>query len=203
MIIAKFLRWLMPYKYLDEPSPKNIKKSKLTAKERLESGLLGVEVITINSTMSAKEARDRLLTSSYDRAYYAHSINNHQLAVKFKSNSAKRYQYRSDKHRKMLNPIIYPDVKVFDKTHIIPIGYHGSESDSRLLVGFSSQINRKDLRIFESKVAKINKQKEVLWFVNIEKQEDCSAEWRSIVWDAEGTVLLEGCWHDKSKFSWN
>lgn len=205
MFIEKILRWLTPYKYLDDPiesAPEGKKRNKLSAKEHLERGLLGVEVITINGEMGSEEAKERLLTAEADRAYYVHTGKRHQLAVKFLPRSSKRYQYRSNKHRRELKPVIYPNVKVFDRTHIVPIGYHGSESDNRLLVGFDSTINRKHLNNFEAQVAKINNRKTILWFVDIEKKPDESAVWKAYVWDESGNLLKSGKWHDKSKFLW-
>lgn len=193
---------MTPYKYVDAPLEDVRQNKKISAKEHLERGFLGVSVITVSSSMEEEEAKERLLLSESDRAYYVHTSQRHQLAVRFEPKSSKRYQYRSDKHRKQLSPIIYPDVKVFDRTHIIPIGYHGSESDNRLLVGWDSGINRKELNQFESKIGKINNRATILWFVDIKKADDGSAIWHSYVWDETGKLLKKGVWHDKKKFFW-
>lgn len=90
----------------------------------------------------------------------------------------------------------------FDRTHVIPIGYHGSENDNRLLVGFNSKLNRKDLRDFEIKVSKLNDEMTILWFVSIDRQPDDSAIWYATIWDEKGNILMEDQFHDKDKFVW-
>src|SRR5699024_12125259 len=58
--------------------------------------------------------------------------------------------------RGLLKPLIYPrdQGKPFDRTHLLPIGYHGSENDERLLVGWDSDANRGPFRSEERRVGK-------------------------------------------------
>lgn len=56
--------------------------------------------------------------------------------------------------------MLYPEGKeAFDRTHIVPIGFHGTESDNRLLVGWNSNQNRVQINKFEKKVRKFNDRK--------------------------------------------
>ncbi|MFG0934784.1 hypothetical protein ACF91D_29435, partial [Staphylococcus sp. 231237_7MaSpsaltlick] len=86
--------------------------------------------------------------------------------------------------------------------HMVPIGYHGSEDDARLLVGFSKKINKGELKKFENYIANINNKEEILWFINIEKQNDNTAKWHATVWDKNNNIISEESFHDKSQFVW-
>src|SRR5699024_9973651 len=54
------------------------------------------------------------------------------------------FRERDDAARKTLKPSVFPldHIGPFYRTHLIPIGYHGSESDHRLLIGWSPEANR-------------------------------------------------------------
>jgi len=165
---------------------------------------LGVKVMDVNEPFDDDEAFDTISKSASNLAYFYHDENYHQIAVKFKKGSRKKhYQERDDIARKQLKPLLYPKSnQPFDRTHIIPIAYHGSENDNRLLVGFNSKLNRQDLRDFEIKVSHFNDKQTILWFVSIDKQPDTSAIWYAIVWDEKGKILIEDEFHDKDPFTW-
>ncbi|NMK53969.1 hypothetical protein [Staphylococcus capitis] len=165
---------------------------------------LGLHMVDIESPLSNKLAFDLMKEAESQSAFYWHDETSHQVAVKFEKGSLKKeYGIRDDVERKKLKPLIHPLQKEnVDRTHVIPIGYHGSESDKRLLVGFSSKLNRKDMKNFEDKVAEKNKSKTVLWFVDIRKQADTSVKWFATVWSENGDTLFEKVFHDKRKFEW-
>lgn len=165
---------------------------------------LGLEMVDMNSPLSTKEAYKLIKDTKARITYYYHDSDYHQIAVKFEPRSIKdEYKTRDDAERKKLKPLLFPKQNVpFDRTHVIPVGYHGSESDKRLLVGFNSEINQNELKDFEIRVANINKSKTILWFVSIEKQLDGSALWNATVWSESGTVLKQAKFHDKKEFVW-
>ena len=72
-----------------------------------------------------------------------------QVFAHFDVKDGYRFPERDDSERKRLKPRMYPTDRQFDRTHLIPIGYHGSESADRLLVGWDSFQNRKDMLAFE------------------------------------------------------
>lgn len=166
---------------------------------------LGIKLIDLSSELNNEEALKNMQASETNIAYYWHDESKHQVAVKFAKGGIKQeYKTRDNQERRRLEPLIYPKRKVgFDRTHVIPIGYHGSESDKRLLVGFSSKINRNYLKKFEDKVASLNSKETVLWFVDIQLQEDKSAKWFATVWNENGDVMLRRTFHDKSEFTWH
>lgn len=165
---------------------------------------LGLDMVDMQKPLTIKDAYDMISRSKSRIAYFWHDDSYHQIAVKFEPKSIKdEYKVRDDVERRKLKPLLFPIQDVpFDRTHIIPIGYHGSESDRRLLVGFNSEINQNELKDFEIEVARINRTKTILWFVSVELQKDKSALWRTTVWDERGKVLKQAEFHDNKKFVW-
>lgn len=209
-IIEKFMRWLTPYKYenqLPEKKAENkkIKKAKdeLTAKEHVEKGMLGISLRNMVMPVTKDEAKQRLKTCSYDSGFFIHTETHHQLLARFESDSAFRYQHRSDAQRKKLVPLIYPLSKVsYDRTHLIPIGFHGSESDDRLLIGWNSNLNRGEMNEWEKNVKRYNKKNDILWFIDIQKNVNGTVSWQSTVWNNKGKEVFNGSWLDTDKFMW-
>lgn len=217
-------KWLRPYAYIHEtktekkPVEKDTgkvaikgknKKPILTPEEEkakrefLKTGAIGVELVTINEVMTEEKALKRLNNSASSIAYYCHELDHHQIAVKFDKGSAWKYHERNDSKRKKLKPIIEHKKRGFgDKTHLIPVGFHGSENDERLLVRFDSKINKGELRKAEEYVSKINADETILWFVDIIKQEDETAIWYMTVWRNNGSIVIKKSFHDKNKFRW-
>ncbi|WP_204184224.1 hypothetical protein [Mammaliicoccus sciuri] len=229
LILEKIGQWLMPYKYInkdrleeelarlngDNHSTKSKKKIKTKKKPKLsieeekqrndflERGEIGVSLTTITKNMDREDALSRLKLSGYDVAYYFHNHQYHQLAVKFQAKSSWRYHKRNNAKRKGFKPLIYHKVrKNEDYTHMIPVGFHGSENDERLLIGYASNINRGPLKKFEKHIIDLNNTESVLWFVSIENQNDGSVKWHSIVWDEDGCIIKEETFHDTTKFVW-
>lgn len=224
-IYYKADKWLRPYRYHFEneafenaKSKGKRKKQKIKGrmnyklnheeekakKEFLKTGGIGIELVTINKELNNNDALNRLLRSNSQMAYYFHDEQQHQIAVKFDAGSSAKYHVRNDTKRKGLDPIIEHKKKdKGDKTHLIPIGFHGSDSDERLLVRFDSNINRIDLRKEEEYIAKINKKETIMWFVDIIKQSDDTAIWNMIVWDESCNIISQKSFHDKNKFNWS
>ena len=217
-------KWVRPYAYIHEEKIvtevdtkgkrrnkkiKNKRKPKLSVAEEkaktefLATGAIGIELVTVNDVMTKKDALNRMVNSSSQIAYYCHENNHHQIAVKFDEGSAWKYYARNEGKLKKLNPIIEHKKKgLGDKTHIIPVGFHGSENDERLIVRFDSKINRGALKKAEEYIANINMQEPVLWFVDIVKQENDTAIWYMTVWDNKHQIITEKSFHDYNKFNW-
>lgn len=224
-IFRSINKWISPYKYHFEDEIvetkstqgkrkkkkfKGVHKPKLTVeqekkkKEFLATGALGIDLVTMNEILDEKTALTRLDRSKSGVAYYYHNKKHHQIAVKFEKASAWKYHARNDAKRKKLVPIIEHKVKGRgDKTHVIPIGFHGSDHDERLLVRFDSSINKGKLKTTEEYIANINKDEPVLWFVDIQRQNDDTAIWYTTVWDENSNILVKEEFHDKNKFSWS
>ncbi|MCH4401729.1 hypothetical protein MKR48_08440 [Staphylococcus haemolyticus] len=212
-------RWVRPYMYDDEivepkkerkTTKKKVKVSKITKEDKkpteldaVSRGELGVRIITLNEQLDEDSAFQRLDKSHSHIAYYFHSHNRHQIAVRFEPQSGFRYYKRNEQKRKSFKPLLYPMYQRFDKTHLIPVGFHGSESDPRLLIGWSSTLNRGGIKKHEDKVTNINQAHTIYWFVDVEKHRDSGgAYWTSTVWFEDGELLDKKKFYDKSKFHW-
>lgn len=173
--------------------------------EAVERGELGIDIVEISAPMDTESACQRMKDSGSHIAYYYHDKDFHQLAVRFEPDSGWRYYPDERDHaaRKKLKPLLFPrSIGPFDRTHVIPVGFHGSENDNRLLVGFNSDINRNALQAFENKVKKYNTKNTVMWFVDIQRQPDGSAKWHAHVWDDKQQEVISQTFHDKDKFIW-
>lgn len=217
-------KWIRPHAYVHEgkieKAPVKSKSSKVEVKgkkkrpkltleeekakkEFLKTGAIGVDLVTINEVLTEEKALDRLNSSASSIAYYCHELGHHQIAVKFDEGSAWKYHERNEGKRKRLKPIIEHKKQGFgDKTHLIPVGFHGSENDERLLIRFDSKINKGKLKKAEEYVSKINIDEPILWFVDIVKQADETAIWNMTVWREDKNIILQKSFHDKNKFRW-
>lgn len=225
-IFERLGRWLTPYKYAfdeieikvpEEQSKKVNRKKKIKKNARptldetaqkelsdlLNRGEIGVNIVNINEVMTNETALERLIFSGSHNGYFIHTDSHHQLAIKFEKGSTWKYYERSNKRRSKLRPLIeYKEKGKSDKTHLIPVGFHGSENDERLLIDFDSTINRTELRKFEEYIGDVNAKEDVLWFIDIKRQCDESVIWDATVWDILGNVIKQASFHDKNQFRW-
>ena len=126
-IYYKADKWLRPYRYHFEDETFEKAKSKGKRKKQkirgrmnyklnnedekakkafLETGDIGIELVTINKALNNNDALNRLLRSGSQMAYYFHDEQQHQIAVKFDAGSSAKYHARIDKKRKGLDLII-------------------------------------------------------------------------------------------------
>lgn len=125
----------------------------------------------------------------YDTIWCYHDDKMHQVLGHFKANAGYRYKDRNDKKRKQLKPLIFPrQNKPFDRTHLIPIGYHNSENDQRLLIGWDSKQNRGPFNTFEQR----QKQRmiPIYWFTQVERT-PVGARWTFRIFSEQGAILDE------------
>lgn len=164
---------------------------------------LNINLTEIKTAMSAEWLLARLTTWPYDTGNYYHDDHLHQVAVFFKKNSAGRYA-RSATKRRRAKPVIKPvDIKpYFDRTHVIPAGYHGSEKDPRVVVGWDPDDNRGPMKDFEETVANQNQKMDILWFTEIELVANNQVTWETTIWDGQGQRINHGNWQGKAPFTW-
>ncbi|MFW3634616.1 hypothetical protein [Staphylococcus caprae] len=217
-IIREIHKWLEPYKYDNEvevPSKKKtnkkkqVKVGKITKSDKkpteldaVNRGELGIKIITLNNVMNENTAFQKMNNSASHIAYYFHSSTKHQIAARFEPASGFRYYKRNDIKRKNFKPVIYNKYSASDKTHLIPVGFHGSENDPRLLIGWSRKLNRGGIKKHEEKVININKDYTIFWFVDVEKTSNGSAKWTSTVWFEDGNIVDKKTFYDKDKYHW-
>ncbi|MDW3953386.1 hypothetical protein QI339_12245 [Staphylococcus saprophyticus] len=217
-VLKEIHKWIEPYKYDNEVEQdkktlsmkkKKVHVSKITKNDKtpteldaVNRGELGVKIITLNEQLDNETAFQRMDKSGSHIAYYYHSGDRHQIAVRFEPQSGFRYYKRNSSKLKTFKPIIEPKYSEWDKTHLIPLGFHGSESDPRLLIGWSRKLNRGAIKKHEDKVTRINKDHTIYWFIDIEKTKEDSAYWTSTVWFEDGALAEKQKFYDKDKFKW-
>lgn len=133
--------------------------------------------------------------------WYYHSPTKHMLFSHLMPGSGYQFKERNNKARGRLRPLIYPQSgKSFDRTHLIPFGYHGSEADARLLIGWDSQQNRGPMNDFEQR------QKRhafpIFWLCDVEKIQG-GAKLTYMTWDARNMRLLDSAeFYMNCPFAW-
>ena len=211
-------KWIAPYKYDNEieqtkkersSKKKKVKLNKVTKEDKkpteldaVNRGELGVKIITLNNQIDEDTAFQRLDNSASHIAYYYHSNNRHQIAVRFEQQSGFRYYQRNPAKLQRFKPMIYPKNKTYDKTHLIPLGFNGTENYPRLNIGWNRKLNRGAIKKHEQKVININKNHTIFWFVDVEKRNESEAYWTSTVWFEDGELLDRKKFVDKDKFHW-
>lgn len=118
-----------------------------------------------------------------------HNDRHHQIFAHFEPGMGYVHRERDHKARKSLKPLVYPNQgRPFDRTHTIPIGYHGSENDNRLLIGWDSDVNRGAFNEFEKKQ---KARKEPIYWMTLVDKIPGGARWRYLIYDARNDALLD------------
>src|SRR5699024_7401451 len=121
-----------------------------------------------------------------------HDNDRHQAIGHFgpKSSHSAPPSMRSDERRAQLKPWVKPTKmkNAYDRTHIIPFGFHGSESDPRLVVGWLQRDNRNKFKVFENKHRNYNTP--IYWFVDISRIKSGGAKWTYRIYDARTLKLI-------------
>lgn len=122
-----------------------------------------------------------------------HDNDRHQAIGHFgpKSSHSAPPSMRSDERRAQLKPWVKPTKmkNAYDRTHIIPFGFHGSESDPRLVVGWLQRDNRNKFKVFENKHRNYNTP--IYWFVDIRRIKSGGAKWTYRIYDARTLKLID------------
>lgn len=129
-----------------------------------------VKGIYVNTVDFAPNRVQELTELPYPgHSWYYHNSTTHQLLTHVIPGRGFLYTNRSDTHRKNLKPLIYPKdhPKPFDRTHLIPFGYHGVEDDPRLLIGWDSEQNRGAMNTYEKKQKK--RKRPFYWLVEVNR----------------------------------
>lgn len=138
-----------------------------------------------------------------DTMWYYHDKMTHQVLGYFSQGSGYRNNRRSNALRRKLDPLIYPKTlgEPYDRTHLIPLGYHGSEGDSRLLIGWLAEHNRVVFNDFEQK-QKARKQ-DIYWLTRVDRLPDYSgATWTFEIYDDSLRLIDELEVELKANFMW-
>lgn len=114
--------------------------------------------------------------------WYHHDKRVHQLLSHLGPTMGYKFKERSSTQRKRLKPLIRITDRQYDRTHLIPFGYHGIESDPRLLIGFDSDMNRGPMNDYEIQQKSWNFP--IFWACEVVRQSDHQMTLTYTVWDA-------------------
>lgn len=130
-----------------------------------------------------------------------HDANQHTVLANLPAGTSKTYRNRNNEARKQLQPLIKPiEHGMYDRTHLIPFGYHGSENDPRLLVGWDRGANQKQFNRFEMKQKR--RQQNIYWLTVITRQ-PWGLRWEYKIFDANTRKKIDQMRHDfKTKYMW-
>lgn len=149
--------------------------------------------VNVLHMIKVKKPLDKVYLLKYkpkkDELWYFHDKTRHQVFARFEPESGMRYKDRNSGKRRKLTALIYPkNVGEFDRTHVVPFGYHGSENDPRLVIGWDSNQNRVALNKFEQQIKAINQP--IYWFTDI-RRTSYGAVWRYAIFSVENGQLID------------
>lgn len=152
-----------------------------------KKGKYALKVNTFNYPRPLDDVANLEIKPELGTIFAYHDKSKHQVLGHFAPRAGFKYgkDTRNNNKRKQLYPIVFPKYgeKVpFDRTHLIPFGYHNSENDMRLLIGWDSWQNRNPLNEWEKR-AKLHEQN-IYWLASIERTKD-GAEWHYQIFDED------------------
>ena len=131
-----------------------------------------------------------------------HDKEKHQVFAHLKKGSGFICKTRNDQLRGDMTPWIRPMIKKkYDKTHLIPIGYHGSDGDQRLIIGWDSNHNQNELKNFEFKQKK--RSEDIYWLTDV-RHDKYGASWTYKIYSAKTLKQLDSITlrMNQTKFMW-
>lgn len=137
-----------------------------------------------------------------NRIWVYHDKDRHQLFAHLDVKSGFKCKTRNDELRRNMIPWIKPKVKKkYDRTHVLPIGYHGSDGDPRLIIGWDSEHNQNELKNFEFRNKK--RDEPIYWFTDIRKDK-YGATWSYKIYLVKTKKLIDSLTlrMDKTQFMW-
>lgn len=162
----------------------SIQRGETLPREQWETAR-GLTVTEMDRPLTAVWKRDRLPLPQH--VWYYHDENTHELFSHLIPGSAQKATTRNNAVRKNMALLIAPRNGSYDKTHLIPFGFHGSEASARLLIGWDSAQNRGPMNVFESEQKK--RTEPFYWMVRVTKKER-GAQLIYAVYDAVSLDLL-------------
>lgn len=179
-------KWFQPYW---NPRPK-ITKVKQKKKQESQYNTVEQSVKILRSKHRLERLWNGGKTPSVGKYWFFHDVSHHEVGAYLPKDTAFTFTERNDKERSELKPLIYPRMNVaYDRTHLIPFGYHGIENNSALVIGWSSSHNRNELRNFEIEMNKENKTRDLVWFTYVTRKPEFGI-WTYRVYDANTRKIV-------------
>lgn len=209
--LVRLRQWFQPYYQPQSPSAKRPVKKRaqssgstpppLGVAKRAKPKSDSPELRILDYPNPLNRAIEFSKKPSPNRVWCYHDNKRHHLFAHLLPQSGMQFRERDNQKRRKLEPMLYPtNVGTYDRTHVLPIGYHGSERDRRLLVGWDSAANRGIFEAFERKYKRIGTP--VYWLTAIERT-PTGATWLYRVYDAETLEVIDELTHTMTaQFAW-
>ena len=108
----------------------------------------------------------------YGTVWFNQTSKRLEVLAYLEKGTSQHYQSRNQNNRRKLKSRIQPKVDPkeipMDRTHLIPVGYHGSESDNRLMVLWDRKDNQVTFNNFEDGMK--NTQSDIYWYTGITRK---------------------------------
>lgn len=139
-----------------------------TKSEPDRKGLYLVELKKRPETTSGTLAAD--LVPAPRQAYVFHDNQRHVVIAHLVRGTAWDYTVRDTAARAKLKPKFIPIGlgKPYDRTHLVPFGFHGSENDPFLVVPWDPAQNQGPMNKYEQDTKKLTNRKDVIWCAQVD-----------------------------------
>lgn len=200
-------KFIQPYW---NPKPKNSKQKKAKSISTHGDELL---LDMVDMKREIHKIRELSKLPKLNECWSFHNKEHHTLLAHLEPGSGFRSKERSNKDRKKTKLCIRPTnfkAGEIHRTHMLPIGYHGSENDERLVVGWSGNSNTGIFNEFEQKMKQINNHQPVYWLTDIRLlPNNQGAQWTYIVLNEnlkplgtlQDTIKSEFIWDDYRRYT--
>lgn len=196
-LYVKIRQWVQPFW---KPIPKKAKKKKEKSIST-HGDELGLHLRKVKMPLTEAYKWDK--QPEVGECWTFHNGQYHQLYACLAPQSGFAFKERSNEARRQTKLHIGPkDNKRgrVHRTHMLPIGYHGSENDERLVIGWLGNDNVGPFNEFEQRMKKLPV--EILWLTSIEHF-SWGAKWTYKVFDAKSKQLIDSLEATmKEDFNW-
>lgn len=147
--------------------------------------------LTLHTTKAAiADFRKLQSLPELNSAWCYHDGAIHQVLAHLRADGRNDFpkEKRDDSARQSFKPLIYPTNVKYDRTHLIPFGYHGKEDNPYLLIGWSNVDNQGLFAKFENKQS--DRGVDLYWFTTVLKN-DKGAVWAYAIYDARSKKFLD------------
>lgn len=184
-IYVSVRKWFQPYW---NPKPKMVKIPNKPKTDNEQKEEKSVKILRSKTRLESLWNSGK--TPSAGKYWFYHDAAHHEIGAYLPKDTAFNFTERSDEERSELKPLVYPRMNVaYDRTHLIPFGYHGIENNNALVIGWSSSHNRNELRNFEIEMNQKNKTKDLVWFTYVTRKPEYGV-WTYKVFDAKSREIV-------------
>ncbi|MCO4346325.1 hypothetical protein MTQ93_09735 [Staphylococcus agnetis] len=115
-----------------------------------------------------KSLNDYHVLPKMNNIWCYHDEKQHQVLAHLSSKDAFKNTNRDNHYRNSLDTWIHPkDTSITTNMHLIPFGYHGTESDPRLIIGWDKKQFVGQIKAFQKKG--VHHQGDIIWHIDVRR----------------------------------